>query len=226
MAAVNISQLEKNIGIKFGNQGLLLQALTHKSYAIEQRIDAWNERLEFLGDSILSAVIAEFLYFKFPEKSEGILSRIKSQLVSGRMLAAIAKKLDLGKYLLLSIGEESTGGRNRESILSDTFESVLGAIYLDKGFETAKEFVIQWLPKRGIFIDVDYKSRLQEIIQKKYKILPLYEITEVTGPEHDKTFQVTVRNKKSLLGKGEGKSKKHAEQQAAKQALDKLSKMK
>jgi len=204
----------------------LLQALTHKSYAIEQRIDAWNERLEFLGDSILSAVIAEFLYFKFPEKSEGILSRIKSQLVSGRMLAAIAKKLDLGKYLLLSIGEESTGGRNRESILSDTFESVLGAIYLDKGFETAKEFVIQWLPKRGIFIDVDYKSRLQEIIQKKYKILPLYEITEVTGPEHDKTFQVTVRNKKSLLGKGEGKSKKHAEQQAAKQALDKLSKMK
>lgn len=204
----------------------MLQALTHKSYAIEQRIDAWNERLEFLGDSILSAVIAEFLYFKFPEKSEGILSRIKSQLVSGRMLAAIAKKLDLGKYLLLSIGEESTGGRNRESILSDTFESVLGAIYLDKGFETAKEFVIQWLPKRGIFIDVDYKSRLQEIIQKKYKILPLYEITEVTGPEHDKTFQVTVRNKKSLLGKGEGKSKKHAEQQAAKQALDKLSKMK
>jgi ribonuclease-3 len=217
----NIKEFEKIIGIEFDNRDLLIQALTHKSYAIEHGIPEWNERLEFLGDSILSAVMADYLYHKHDEAAEGTLSRIKSQLVSGRILAYMAKRINIGKYVLLSAGEDTTGGRTRESILSDTYESVIGAIYLDQGFIPAKQFIIKNLPKRGILIDADYKSKLQEMIQKKYKTLPVYTIVNVSGPEHEKIFKVEARIKRTLLGKGEGKSKKEAEQQAAKQALEK-----
>ncbi|OGS20131.1 MAG: ribonuclease III, partial [Elusimicrobia bacterium RIFOXYA2_FULL_40_6] len=203
---------------------LLDEAITHKSYAIETNRDYWNERLEFLGDSVLSCVIADYLFSMYPDSAEGHLSRIKSQFVSRQMLTKWAQELNLGEFILLSKGEEATGGRERESILSNALESLLGAIYLEKGFKTAKKFIIEYFSEKKITSDFDLKSKLQEIIQAKYKILPVYAVVNESGPEHEKCFEIEVSVKKKVLGKGTGKSKKEAEQQAAKQALSFLSK--
>ncbi|MFN3966231.1 MAG: ribonuclease III [Endomicrobiia bacterium] len=217
-----MTELESILGIKFTNKHLLEEAITHKSYAIEKNKPYWNERLEFLGDSVLSCVVADYLYSKFPDSPEGHLSRIKSQLVSRQMLVKLAKELNLGKFILLSKGEESTGGRTRESNLANAVEAIIGAIYLDKGFEMAKKFILKHIPSKQFSLETDYKSKLQEISQAKYKILPVYRVVSENGPEHDKNFIVEVKIKNKILGIGKGKSKKEAEQQAAKEAIQKL----
>jgi len=219
-----MTQLESVLGIKFTDKKLLEEAITHKSYAIENNKSYWNERLEFLGDSVLSCVVADYLYSKFPDSPEGHLSRIKSQLVSKQTLVKLAKEINIGKFIFLSKGEELTGGRTRESNLANAIEAIIGAIYLDKGFETAKKFILKYIANKKISLEIDYKSKLQEISQAKYKVLPVYRVISETGPEHNKNFEVEVKVKNRILGIGKGKSKKEAEQLAAKEAIKILKK--
>jgi len=215
------NELEKKIKIKFKNPKLLDIALTHKSYAIENNLNEFNERMEFLGDSILSTATAVFLYLKYPNSDEGKLSKIKSSAVSGATLQEIAKKLELGKFVKISKSEESTGGRVKESILANTMEAVIGAVFLDAGYEKAEKFIHKLLDKQKINLS-DFKSDLQEVIQSKYKTIPVYAVIDEKGPDHDKTFKIEVRNGKKQLGIGLGKSKKEAQQNAAKNALLRL----
>jgi ribonuclease III len=222
MLKEDLEKLQEVINIKFFDTELLIQAMTHKSYAVSAGKKKWNERLEFLGDSILAAVVSGYLYREFPAFHEGMLSRIKSQLVSRETLTRWGRQIDIGNYLSLSPGEESTGGRTRDSTIANTFEALLGAIYLDKGFEAAEQFIMKYLKASEFRSNNDYKSQLQEIVQKKYKILPVYTVAGEMGPEHEKIFEVTVRVKKKLLGKGMGKNKKMAEQQAAKVAMTRI----
>lgn len=201
-------------------------ALVHRSYLNEhpqQKLTS-NERLEFLGDAIMEFIVSEVLYQKFPNYSEGKLTSLRSKLVCDRSLSKIAKKLHLGNYLLLSRGEEESGGRKNPTLLSNTFEAVLGAIYLDQGLSAVKKFL-----NTHLFPTVkeakkfkDYKSDFQEIAQKKFKITPIYKTLKETGPDHAKTFVVGVYLGKKLYGKGVGRSKQEAEQSAAKKALEKL----
>ncbi|MBI4052114.1 MAG: ribonuclease III [Elusimicrobia bacterium] len=219
----NESSLQEVIGFSFRNASLLTEAITHKSHAAEKNHSRHNERLEFLGDSILAAVVAHRLYEKYPSEDEGKLSKRKSVLVSRAALAKWAKELNMGNYLMLGAGEDASGGRQRASILANVVEALIGAIYLDGGFEAAFRFVDRWLAdQEGGFKETDYKSRLQEIFQKKYKLPPEYELTRATGPDHDKTFVVAVKLNTKALGMGVGKSKKEAEQAAAWDALNKL----
>lgn len=220
----DLNQFEKKLRIKFSNKKLLEEAFTHKSYAIEHGRTADNERLEFLGDSIISAVVAHYLFKRYPNVDEGHLSKVKSQLVSRASLAQWAEDLGLGAYLFLSQGEEATGGRQRESLLGNVYESVVGAIFLDQGFSRAQRFVMRQLAKKKRIVETDFKSRLQEIMQKKYKIPPSYSVVKEEGPDHAKTFTLEVRMNKKILGQGEGRSKKEAEQMAAKEALRKIRK--
>jgi ribonuclease-3 len=214
--------LERLLRSKFKNAKLLEEALTHKSHAIERGGRLFNERLEFLGDSILSAVTAHWLFKRYPSDDEGRLSKLKSQLVSRPSLVVWARDISLGKYIQMSPGEEATGGRDRESLLANAFEALIGAIFLDRGFPIAQRFIVRFLSKKKRIVETDYKSKLQEIIQKRYKIPPLYLLTEETGPDHAKTFHMEVRVRQRLLGAGEGRSKKEAEQASALQALKKI----
>jgi ribonuclease-3 len=211
--------LQKVIRIKFKSVTLLEEALTHKSHAIENGAKIFNERLEFLGDSILSAATSHWLFKRYPSDDEGKLSKLKSQLVSRASLVVWARSIDLGQYLLMSPGEESTGGRDRESLLANAFEALIGAIFLDQGFQKAQLFIIRFLSKKKRIVETDYKSKLQELIQKRFKVPPTYLVISETGPDHAKTFLMEVRIRRRLLGKGEGRSKKEAEQSAAFQAL-------
>ena len=217
-SALPLEFLEKKIQIKFKNKKLLEEALTHKSYAAESG-GTFNERLEFLGDSVFNAVVTHFLFARFPDEDEGKLSKLKSQLVARPSLAAWGKELKVGFYLKLSQSEDHAGGRERESLLANVMEALIGAIFLDQGFEKARDFVLQKFSRKRHIVETDHKSKLQEIIQKKYKIPPAYAILEESGPDHDKTFKMEVRIKRKFLGSGEGKSKKEAEQNAAKNAL-------
>ncbi|MCB4755718.1 MAG: ribonuclease III [Elusimicrobia bacterium] len=217
--SVNFETLEKKIRIRFKDAKLLQEAFTHKSYAIEHGLLANNERLEFLGDSIISAVVAHYLYKKYPNVDEGRLSKMKSQIVSRSNLFTWADDLDLGEHLLLSQGEEATGGRKRESLLGNVYESLVGALFLDQGFPRAQRFIVRQLVKKKRIIENDYKSKLQEIVQKKYKIPPTYSVINEEGPDHAKKFTLDVRIHKKILGQGEGRSKKEAEQSAARDAL-------
>ncbi|MBI4057304.1 MAG: ribonuclease III [Elusimicrobia bacterium] len=213
--------LEEVIGFHFKNPDLLLEALTHKSHAVEKNQARQNERLEFLGDSILSAIVAHHLYEKYPGEDEGRLSKRKSLLVSRAALARWARDLDIGMYLKLGAGEDTSGGRSRTSILANALEALIGAVYLDGGFKASSAFIGHWLSRQEDgFKETDYKSRLQEILQKKYKSPPDYELTKATGPDHDKTFVVSVKLGQQVLGTGVGKSKKEAEQAAAWDALN------
>ena len=217
--------LEEVVGYTFKDASLLKQALSHKSHASESGSGVYNERLEFLGDSVLAAVVAHALYSEYPDEPEGNLSKKKSLLVSRPSLAAWGEELDLGAHLLLGVGEESTGGRTRQSLLANAVEALIGAIYLDGGYEPAAKFVrAWWSTKHADLLETDHKSRLQEILQKRYKSPPAYELTSSTGPDHDKVFQVLVRIGETELGRGGGKSKKEAEQAAARDALTKLEK--
>jgi len=215
-----LKPLDEVIGYRFRNADLLKEALSHKSFASESKSAIYNERLEFLGDSILAAVVAHQLYVDYPQDAEGGLSKKKAVMVSRPSLADWATELNLGAYLFLGVGEESSGGRLRQSLLSNALEALIGAIYLDGGYAAAEKFIKRWYTdQHGSLVEADHKSRLQEVLQKKYKVPPTYEMTEAEGPDHDKTFRVSVILGKKALGKGEGKTKKEAEQAAARDAL-------
>ncbi|MDR1123331.1 MAG: ribonuclease III [Elusimicrobiota bacterium] len=213
-------ELEKVLNYTFKDKNILREALTHKSYAAERRQGRDNERLEFLGDSVLGLVVAGYLYGLLAAKEEGALSKIKSNLVSRHNLYFWAADISLGKYMLLGQGEDSAGGRARESILSNAMEAVLGAVYLDGGFGAASRIILNWLATQKIEADGgDYKSILQEYLQKRGKPAPEYGVVSTLGPEHEKIFTVEVRLNGARLALGKGKNKKSAEQAAAKAAL-------
>jgi len=219
MSTPDLGQIEKKVRVKFQNIKLLEEAFTHKSYAIEHGATTNNERLEFLGDSIISAVVAHWLFKRFDAVDEGKLSKMKSQIVSRANLSSWAEELQLGQYLFLSQGEEATGGRRRESLLGNVYEALVGAIFLDQGFTVAQRFILRHLAKKKRIVENDFKSRLQEMVQKKYKTPPVYFVVAESGPDHEKKFTLEVRINKRVLGMGEGRSKKEAEQLAAKEAL-------
>lgn len=215
--------LEAIVGHRFKDPGLLKQALSHKSFASESGSGADNERLEFLGDSVLAAVVAHQLFSEYPDAPEGTLSKKKSLLVSRPSLAAWAEEIGLGAHLYLGVGEETTGGRTRQSLLSNALEALIGALYLDGGYDAAARFVRDWCArKHGSLTETDHKSRLQELLQKRYKTPPNYELASAAGPDHDKTFSVVVRIASRELGRGTGKNKKEAEQSAARDALSRM----
>lgn len=217
------ASLEEVIGYSFGNADLLQEALTHKSYAFENGSSRHNERLEFLGDSVLATIVAHRLFREYPDGDEGRLSKIKASLVSRATMARWAGAIGLGRYLLLGAGEEAMGGRDRPSILSNALEALIGAVYVDGGFEAASRFVRDsFLDQEEEFVERDFKSRLQEMVQKKHKVPPSYGLVTSSGPDHDKTFAVKVQLGSRTLGSGEGKTKKEAEQAAARDALRKF----
>ena len=222
MGTADLGLIEKKIRVRFRNPKLLEEAFTHKSYAIEHGAPSNNERMEFLGDSVISAVVAHWLFKRFSAVDEGRLSKMKSQIVSRANLSLWAEDLQLGQYLFLSQGEEATGGRKRESLLGNVYEALVGAIFLDQGFAVAQRFIMRHLSKKKRIVENDFKSRLQEIVQKKYKVPPSYCVVAETGPDHEKKFTLEVRINKRVLGLGEGRSKKEAEQLAAKEALKAL----
>lgn len=215
--------IEEVLGYTFKDAELLREALTHKSHAFEQGGDMHNERLEFLGDSVLAIVVAHHLFREYPERDEGHLSKLKASLVSRAMLARWASHIGLGRYIELGSGEKSTGGRERPSILSNALEAVIGAVYIDGGYAAADRLLHRlFLDKEDKVVEADYKSGLQEIVQKEHKVPPSYSLLETTGPDHDKTFTVKVTLGSRKLGVGTGKTKKEAEQAAAQDALKQL----
>ncbi|OGS08692.1 MAG: ribonuclease III [Elusimicrobia bacterium RIFOXYA12_FULL_51_18] len=219
-----MDSIEKLIGYSFKNRELLKEALTHKSYSTERGQTLHNERFEFLGDSVLGLIVSYYLFVEHPSQDEGYLSKVKSVLVSRANLAHWADSLNLGEHVFLGVGEHQTGGGKRSSILSNSFEALIGAIYLDGGLEPAETFVKRWLHGQdmGGMEERDYKSVLQEIIQKRHKKPPEYEIISTVGPEHDKVFTIRVLIGKKVLGMGSGKNKKEAQQAAARNAIDYL----
>ena len=217
-------ELEDKIGYQFKNKNLLLQALTHSSYANEgKKHGRNNERLEFLGDSVLSVIVAKHLFLKYKDIPEGELTKLRASLVCEKALDVFAQQLGLGEYLRHGKGEEMTGGRNRPSILADAFEAVIAALYLDGGYQAAQKFVLSFIPEN---LDVksanqlaDYKTTLQEIIQQNREEKIEYVLADEKGPDHAKVFTAEVLLNSNVIGVGEGSSKKQAEQNAAKEAL-------
>ncbi len=222
-----IKDLEQAIGYEFQNITLLQNALTHSSYANERWHNSLmsNERLEFLGDSILGMVVAEHLYRSFPDRPEGELTRMRADMVCETSLAAIADRIGLGEHLLLGHGEGQGGGRKRASILADAVESVIAACFLDGGMAAAEAFIRQFVlckvPSQHL-VNVDYKTALQEQVQKKKDQHLVYTLVGESGPDHDKFFLVEVSLNGTVVGRGEGTSKKRAEQDAARAALNAL----
>lgn len=222
---MTFEELQLTIGITFKNLDLLKAAFIHRSYLNEDRnVRQSNERLEFLGDAVLSFLTSHFLYTTYPDYPEGKLTNIRSSLVKTTSLADAARTLRLGEMLFLSRGEEDSGGRTNSSLLADTFEALLGAIFLDQGITAAKTFLEGHLfPKAGDIVRnksyVDYKSLLQEIIQDQTRVSPTYHVTKSEGPDHAKTFWVEVKARGEILGNGMGKSKQEAESAAAANAL-------
>lgn len=219
-----LKNLEEALGYSFRNEELLQNALCHSSYANENTKEKRqsNERLEFLGDSILGFVVAEYLFGKYPERPEGELTRMRADLVCEESLAAVAAELKLGSYLRLGHGEELCGGRARKSINADAVESVIAAVYLDGGFDRAKDLIFRLIISReqmpGIS-DSDYKTMLQEYIQREKDQRLKYCLVEESGPDHDKSFRMIVLLNDRIIGEGIGRSKKRAEQAAAAQGL-------
>ena len=222
-----IKDLEAAIGYRFHNITLLQNALTHSSYANERWHNSLlsNERLEFLGDSILGMLVAEFLYRTFPDRPEGELTRMRADMVCEKTLANVANRIHLGDHLLLGHGEEQGGGRSRDSILADAVESVIAASFLDGGLDAAlkfiKTFILVEVPVTQLH-NVDYKTRLQELVQQKKNQVLTYCLLGESGPDHDKEFAVSVSLNGETVGKGSGRSKKRAEQDAARAAMKAL----
>lgn len=222
-----IKDLEEAIGYRFHNISLLQNALTHSSYANERWHNSLlsNERLEFLGDSVLGMLVAEYLFRNFPNRPEGELTRMRADMVCEKTLAAAANRIGIGNHLLLGHGEEQGGGRKRDSILADAMESVIAACFLDGGLDAALQVV-----KTFIFVEVpvtklhnaDYKTQLQELVQQKKNQVLSYALVGQSGPDHDKHFDVEVSLNDKVVGKGSGSSKKRAEQAAAKAAIEAL----
>ena len=226
---VDYTLLQKRLGYKFRNLAFLRQSLTHRSFANEADDPRFedNEKLEFLGDSIIGFVISELLYQTFPQFREGDLSRVKSHVVSEPFLARLARELDLGDFLLLGKGEAASGGQKKSSLLSNSYEAVVAAIYLDGGIEPAWDFLIRCFKERIEFLIrnrriLDHKSLLQEHSQEMFNCIPLYRLRRITGPDHDRTFEIALMIKGEVFSVGTGKNRKEAEQAAAKAALSKL----
>lgn len=222
-----LKKLQKQIGVRFLDFSLLEQALTHRSYShvTSRTRDASNERMEFLGDSVLGLAVSQFLYLQFPDRAEGVLSKMKSLLVSRKVLSEVSREVGLGEYILLSGEESDMGGRDRDSILADSFEGVIGAIYLDQGYRAASKFIQDTLLAgiNDILKDeenTNYKSLLQEYVQSRRLSHPVYRVRAEDGPEHEKEFGVEVVVRGEVWGVGHGKNKKDAEQSAAREALD------
>ena len=220
-----MKELQESIGYSFHNPELLTEAMTHSSYAHEQHKGMkYNERLEFLGDAVLSIVVSDYIYKHCPELPEGELTKLRASLVCEKSLFDFAKQIDLGSYLRLSNGERRNGGARRPSIVSDAFEALIAAIYLDGGMEAARKhilrFVIPEIEQHKNHSFKDYKTAVQEIIQKNPGEKLEYRLVGSSGPDHDKHFKVEVCLNSNVIGKGGGRSKKEAEQQAAREALE------
>jgi len=217
------SKLEKCLGYQFKDKNLIIEALTHKSYKKPYN----NERLEFLGDAVLNLIVGEYLYKKFPKSNEGELSKIRASLVNETGFTKLANKIKLGEYIFISIAEDRNKGRTKSSILSDAFEAIMGAIYLESGLEVLKPIILKLLENSydKINLDVlfsDYKTALQEITQARFALVPEYIIDGSYGPDHKKEFEISIWIDGKNFGKASGKSKKLAQQRAAKIAIDKL----
>ena len=218
-------ELEKRLGYKFEDEQLLIEALTHKSYKKPYN----NERLEFLGDAVLDLIVGEFLFHKFPKSDEGVLSKIRASLVNESGFATLARAIDLGRYIYLSPAEENNQGRSKPSLLSNAFEAVIGAIYLEAGLETVRSIVVRLLDETYPKIDLDtlckdYKTALQELTQATHGVTPDYEMIGSSGPDHRKEFEVAVKLQGQTVATARGRSKKAAQQKAAQIALEKLRK--
>jgi len=222
-----LADLQQSISYTFKEPGLLERALTHKSFANENKVPYHNERMEFLGDAVLSLIVSEHLVRTCPDSTEGDLSRLRAAVVSEPALAVIGRTLALGAYLLLGKGEEQTGGRDKDSLLADALEALIAALYLDAGKDAAETFVLRFFEDVikstcASRTSLDCKTTLQERCQERLKQLPEYRVVSETGPDHQKQFEVELLVKGQLYGRGTGKSKKEAEQKAAKEALQRL----
>lgn len=220
----DLDEFEKLIGYKFKNRSLLFEALSHSSFANEskRRLNS-NERLEFLGDSVLSVVVSDHIFEHYKHLPEGQLTKIRAALVCEESLYNFSKTIRLGEFLMIGKGEENTGGRKRPSILADAFEAVIAAVYLDGGMQAATEYVLRFIPDDLSAVRAsikDYKTVLQEIIQKNPEEKIEYYLKSESGPDHDKSFTVQVKLNSNVIGEGSGRSKKQAEQMAAKGALE------
>lgn len=226
---VNFVKLEKRLGYKFKDELYALIALMHSSYANEVRKNS-NERFEFLGDSVLNVIVSEYLFYKFPDLSEGKLTKLRSSLVCEKMLFSFSKTLGLDEFLMVSYGEKLSGGNKLPSVLADTFEAIVAAIYLDSGIKEAKKFILRFilpaLKSSNFDVCTDYKTTLQEFVQQRQFCDLFYSDAGEIGPDHKKIFFVEAkikgRTKSIIIGKGKGKSKKEAQQFAAKEALELL----
>jgi ribonuclease-3 len=222
------AELQARLGYQFRDESLLRLALTHPSVAHESGVaTAHNQRLEFLGDAVLQLVLSQQLYGKFPAANEGALTKSRAKLVNRHALAGHGRPLGLGTHLILSRGEENTGGRERSSTLADAFEALLGAIFLDGGFEASREFILREFGEALDELDVlpgidNPKGELQELLQSRSPAAPEYRVVSATGPDHDRVFECTVHHDGVELARGSGKSKKAAESDAALAALNKL----
>lgn len=221
----NISEFEELIGYKFKNKKLIINALSHSSYANETKNPSGsNERLEFLGDSVLSVVVSDYLYKNLNSVAEGDLTKLRASLVCEKSLHVFAQRIHLGEYILLGKGEENTGGRERPSILADAFEAVIAAVYLDGGIEAARKHILNFIPSDLVhgakMAFGDFKTVLQEVVQKNPEEKVEYVLIGEEGPDHNKRFVVEVMLNSQVIGKGRGRSKKDAEQLAAKEALE------
>jgi ribonuclease-3 len=228
---MNKKDVEKKLGLKFKDTSLLKNALTHRSYLNESKEKDLgnNERLEFLGDSVLELIISAELYLKYPQKTEGELTSIRSALVRTESLAEESRILDVGKHILMSKGERDSGGTNKDFILANTYEALLGAIYLDRGLKECEKFVKRTVLKKlprvirdELFIDP--KTKIQELVQAKYRVTPTYEVIKEQGPDHDKSFTVVLKVGNKVMAKGSGLSKQKAEEEAAQKSIDILDK--
>ena len=219
----DINELQEKLEYKFKDEGLLLRALSHSSYANENHsAGGSNERLEFLGDSVLGFITAENFFENYKNFPEGELTKLRAAMVCEKSLAGFAKEINLGSYLMLGRGEMITGGKERPSIQADAFEAVIAAIYLDGGMDAARKFVLKYIDEaiRRHQSVKDYKTMLQEVVQRNPGELVEYVLVGETGPDHDKRFEVEVHLNSNVIGKGVGKSKKRAEQEAAREALE------
>ncbi len=223
MTMLEYYKLEERLGYSFENKELIIEALTHKSYKKPFN----NERLEFLGDAVLDLIVGEFLFHKFPNSDEGILSKIRASLVNERGFTMLAHKIELGKYIYLSTAEENNNGREKPSLLSNAFEAVIGAIYLEGGLEVVKDITITLLNETHKKIDLqslskDYKTTLQELTQSSHGVTPNYQLLRAFGPDHKKEFEIGIELGGETIAVAQGKSKKEAQQKAAFIALEKL----
>jgi ribonuclease III len=226
-AEVPLESLDRSLGVSFVDGGLRRAALTHRSYAFEHGTDVTNERLEFLGDSVLGLMVTDMAYLTYPGMPEGALAKLRAAIVNMTALADVARSLDLGGVVLLGKGEELSGGRDKSSILADTLEAVFGAVYLDRGLDVARDLIERlFRPRMEAYVrgegDRDYKTILQELASQALRAMPEYRLEE-RGPDHEKEFTATVFLVGEALGSGVGRSKKEAEQQAAREAHARIS---